>query len=122
MPIESILASTLMDNLATKIAQLDALRPTFGDSWVNERIADLHAQAASPPVQQRIEASEGGSVSDAQQASAGGDMRDNALGSGALVLHDIMIAAGGTLVVGATPSGLPPRPAAIQRALAAYLR
>jgi formylglycine-generating enzyme required for sulfatase activity len=108
-----------MDDRDARIAQIESMRAMIGAA--DAAIAAVRAEAA-PPMQQRIEASDGGSVSHAQQASAGGDMRDNALGSGVMVLHDITIAAGGTLVVGATPADLPSRPEAIQRALTAYLR
>ena len=35
-----------MSDIATKIAQLEALRPTFGAAWVDEQIAALHAKGA----------------------------------------------------------------------------
>ncbi|KPV50129.1 hypothetical protein SE17_28745, partial [Kouleothrix aurantiaca] len=48
-------------------------------------------------------------------------MRDSALGTGNLVLHDITIAAGGALAIGAPPAAQPPDPEALRHALAKYL-
>ncbi|NNJ11957.1 SUMF1/EgtB/PvdO family nonheme iron enzyme [Chloroflexales bacterium ZM16-3] len=84
-----------MSDIAAKIAALEA------------QIAALRAEA--PPPAQRIEAD---TASDNIQASAGRD---------ALVLREITIAPGGTLVVGGQPLDLPPDPADIQAALVAYL-
>ncbi|MFP4437447.1 MAG: hypothetical protein ACLFVO_09390 [Chloroflexaceae bacterium] len=112
----------MTSDLTAKIAALEALRPTFGDAWVDTQIAALHAQAAAPSTTQRQEAGEESRIANSPQSSAGGDMRDNALGSGNLVLHDMLIEAGGTLNIGARPADLPPQPEAVQQALAAYLR
>lgn len=98
-----------MTDLPTKLAQLDALRPTFGDAWVEAQIAALRAEEA-PASQQQIVAT---TASDNLQMSAGND---------ALVLREITIAEGGTLVIGGRPLDLPPAPEAIQQALAGYLR
>ena len=107
-----------MNILAAKIAQLEALRPTFGDAWVDAQIAELRA----PTAQQHMQASQGGSIAGAGQASAGGDVRDSALGTGNLVLHNLTIEAGGTLTIGALPADLPPQPETLRQALASYLR
>lgn len=96
------------DELATKIAALEQLRGTFPDEWVDAQIAALRAQSA-PEVQQQIEAE---TASDNVQVAAGND---------ALVLRDITIAEGGTLIVGGQPVALPPDPDALQRALATSL-
>jgi formylglycine-generating enzyme required for sulfatase activity len=110
-----------MADIDAQIANLQAIRATLPTDAI-DAVRGIDDTIAALRARQRIEASDGGSVSDAQQASAGGDLRDNALGSGAMVLHDITIAAGGALVVGATPADLPPGPAAIQRALTTHLR
>src|SRR5436853_4844518 len=100
-----------MADLATKIAQLDALRSTFGDAWVDARIAKLREDA--PTAQLRIATGDESSIADPLQVSAGGDVRDN------VVLHNIMIAPDGTLIIGALPADLPPQPAEVQKAMAA---
>ncbi|MFL5807375.1 MAG: NACHT domain-containing protein [Roseiflexaceae bacterium] len=110
-----------MDDLDTRIAHIESMRAVIGDAAADAAIAALRAEAAPPTTRQSMDASEGGSVAGAGQASAGGDLRDNALGSGNLVLHDIQIAPGGALIVGAAPADLPPRPEELRRALASYL-
>src|SRR5690242_15113083 len=100
-----------MSDLDAKIAELEA------------QLAALRAQsAAQPATRQEQQASDRSSIDSSPQTSAGGDVHDNALGSGNAVLRNITIAEGGTLVVGAPPADLPQRPDEIQRALAAYLR
>lgn len=99
----------MYDELAAKIAQLEALRPALGDAAVDAAIAALRVEAISA-VQQRIEAE---TASDNIQVSAGND---------ALVLRNITIAEGGTLIVGGRSLDLPPAPEAVEQALATYLR
>ena len=89
----------MSDDLHARIAFLEA------------QLAALRAETLPPPSSaQRIDAD---SASDNIQASAGRD---------ALVLREITIQPGGTLVVGGNLADLPSDPEAIQVALASYLR
>ncbi|MBK9713420.1 MAG: hypothetical protein IPO81_19275 [Kouleothrix sp.] len=106
-----------MDDIDAKIAQIESIRAAIGDVAADAAIAALRPPRAA----QGMEASDGGSIESSPITAAGGDVRDSALGSGNLVLHDITIAAGGTLAIGALPADLPPRPEAIRKALASYL-
>ena len=98
----------MSDLTTSKIQQLEALRPTFGDAWVDEQIAALRSLA--PATTQQIEAE---TANDNVQVVAG---------NVALVLRNITIAPGGTLEIGAQPLGLSPDPEAVAQALAMYLR
>ena len=84
-------------DLAAKIAALEALRPTIGAAAVEAAIAALRAEL-TPTIHQRIDAE---TANDNVQITAGND---------ALVLRDITIAEGGTLIVGGQPVDLPPAP------------
>ncbi len=88
-------------DLAAKIAALEA------------ELAALRAAQATPSAQQTQQTGDGGTVTDNVQVTAGND---------ALVLRDITIAEGGTLIVGGQPVDLPPAPEALQTALATYFR
>jgi len=90
-----------MSDLAAKIAQLEALRSTLGDAAVDAALAALRAEAAEPATRQRIATGEAGTIVNPMQISAGGDVQGN------LVLREITIAAGGTLIVGAPPADPP---------------
>lgn len=59
----------MTDDLKAKIAQLESLRPNFGDAWVEAQIAALYAEAG-PAVVQRMEAQ---TVTNAQQTVVYGD-------------------------------------------------
>jgi formylglycine-generating enzyme required for sulfatase activity len=107
------------DDLGTKIAQLEALRPSFGDAWVDAQIAAL--QGAAVQTSQRMEVSAASSISASPQISTGGELRDSAIGQGNLVLRDIMIEPGGTLAISTAPANQPPPPEAVARAVARYL-
>ena len=73
-------------------------------------LAALKAPQAALPPHQGVSASQESSVSDVQQLH----------GSSNMVLKQITVAEGGTLIVG-DPPALPPDAAAIQEALAIYL-
>lgn len=85
------------------------------------QLAALRAQQEEAPAGQRIEASDGSSISASPQVSAN-EITGSAFGSGNLVLHSISIAAGGVLNVGQPYADLPPDPAALREALITYLR
>ncbi|GAB4213518.1 MAG: SUMF1/EgtB/PvdO family nonheme iron enzyme [Roseiflexaceae bacterium] len=81
-------------------------------------LASPQAQGVEPPppeTRQQIGAGESSTISNPLQITSGGDVRGNWL------LHDITIAEGGVLNIGALPANLPPRPEAIQQALGSYL-
>lgn len=104
----------MADDLAAKITQLEALRPTFGDAWVDAQVAALRsAEPLPPPLPPDT----------AQTMEAGGDIVNSTqiVGDANVVLREIAVADGGTLIVSAAPSDLPPQPEAIQRALTTYL-
>lgn len=97
------------DEQAKAIAAIEALRPVIGDAAADAAIAALRPPPA-PEVQQQVNAQE---AKDILQVTAGND---------AVVVRDITIAEGGTLIVGGQPIDLPPAPEALRAALATYLR
>ena len=96
------------DSVAAKIAALEA------------QLAALRVQAAPPAAELSQQAEHNATISNSPQIVSGGAVHDNATGAGALVLHDIRIAAGGTLIV----HGRTALPSAeqVRLALASYLR
>ncbi len=104
-----------MSDANDPLALLKAQYPHLNE----DQLAAIRAIVAQQPpaleTRQQIDAGESSTINDPLQISAGGDVRDN------LLLRDITIAEGGTLIVGALPATLPPRPEAIQAALRSYL-
>ena len=98
---DELRAILAIPNQRARAAALDALRIDFGAAEVDTALAALEPAPDAPRPSMAMEASAGGSIASSPMTSAGGDVRDNALGSGNLVLHDITIAAGGTLAIGA---------------------
>lgn len=107
-----------MDDFSAKLAAIEAMRPVIGDTAADAAIAALHGPQTTAPSQ----CQEAQTIANSPQSSLGGDATDSAIGSGNAVLHHITIAEGGTLIVGAAPTDLPPQPAAVADALRAYLR
>src|SRR5262249_45932025 len=106
--------------LKREIAELEASLklplPAAARREIQSRLHELRAVGRVAAAAQHMQTGDTGTIVNPMQISAGGDVRDN------LVLRDITIAEGGTLVVGSPPADLPPQPAEVQRALAAYLR
>jgi hypothetical protein len=86
------------DDLAAKIAAIEAMRSVIGDAAADAAIAALRAAPPPPATHQELRAE---TASGNLQLTAGND---------ALVLRDITIAEGGTLIVGGEPVDLPPAP------------
>jgi predicted NACHT family NTPase len=83
-----------MDDLAAKITQLEAMRPMFGDAWVDARIAELRAEADAPAAHQHMAAEDGGQIAAATQHAAGG-------ARGKASVDQSMHASGGSRISGA---------------------
>ncbi|HEU4327550.1 MAG TPA: SUMF1/EgtB/PvdO family nonheme iron enzyme [Roseiflexaceae bacterium] len=104
-----------MSDAIDPLALLKAQFPHLNEEQLAAIRAIVAPQPPAPETRQQIDAGESSTINDPLQISAGGDVRDN------LLLRDITIAEGGTLIIGALPVNLPPRPEAIQQALCSYL-
>jgi formylglycine-generating enzyme required for sulfatase activity len=98
------------------LADLKRKHPNLSE----EQLAQIAAMLSAPPLpapasRQEIRTGEASTISEVVQVQAGGDVQGN------ILLREITIGKGGTLIIGGLTAALPPRPEAVEQALRSYL-